>query len=105
MVALLHEHMSANRHNDGRAAEGVPDASDAELRRGNLKVRHVRELVVPARGVHGVVRGEALVEVVVQVLQRRGDDARAAGRAGRHDERAGVQVLGDGRRNGRLRAW
>jgi len=62
-----------------------------------LKVRDVRQLVVPPRGVGGIGRAQALIERVVQTLQRRGDDPRPTGGTGRDLEFSGLEVLSDGR--------
>jgi hypothetical protein len=71
------------------------NARNTHLRRGDLEVSDVRQLIVPTRGMHGLVGRKTLVEVVTQILQGGGVDKRAACGAGGHNESAGVQILGD----------
>ena len=66
-----------------------------------LEERALAELVVEAGGVDGLGGVVAAVEVEVQVLEGRGDDARATCRACRNEEIASVDVLCDGGGNGR----
>ena len=75
------------------------------IRRGReLKIRDVRQLIVPPRRVNRCVRSEALVERIVQILQGRGDDPRSTSGAGGDLELSCFEVLCDGRRNRRLRS-
>ena len=71
---------------------GIPEA---------LEERALAELVVETRSVDGLGGVVAAVEVEVQVLEGRGDDARATCRACRNEEVARVDVLCDGGGNGR----
>ena len=66
-----------------------------------LEERALAELVVEACGVDGLGGVVATVEVEVQVLEGRGNDARAACRTSGNEEIAGVDVLCDGGGNGR----
>ena len=95
---------------DGRIVK-----SDKAMRRvGVFKVCHAIQLIVPpgtayrqlATGVEGQNMGVdvrigadggvlSLINVVVQLLQGRGDDPAPSSRTSRHDELAGLDVLDD----------
>ena len=69
-----------------------------------FEIRDVRQLIMPPRRMNRGVRGEALVKRIVQVLQCRSDDPRSTSGTRRDLELSGFEVLGDGRRNRRLRS-
>ena len=80
----------------------IVEPRQAIRRSRELKIRDVRQLIVPPRRVNRGVRSEALVERIVQVLQSRGDDPRSTSGASGDLELSCFEVLGDGRRNRRL---